>query len=145
MPNRYAVVAVRDGVIIRSPKQQSVTLLVNTRNEHVRFRYMHMNPAQLDKDGILNDRRVSEGEKIGLVSNYMDHPGGTTTHLHFDVQVFTRDGWLGVNPYVTLISAYERLLGGRGREIAPEVEAGPPAATPQDPVHPEKPAEGEDD
>jgi hypothetical protein len=145
MPNRYAVVAVRDGVIIRSPKQQSVTLLVNTRNEHVRFRYMHMNPAQLDKDGILNDRRVSEGEKIGLVSNYMDHPGGTTTHLHFDVQVFTRDGWLGVNPYVTLISAYERLIGGRGREIAPEVEAGPPAATPQDPVHPEKPAEGEDD
>jgi murein DD-endopeptidase MepM/ murein hydrolase activator NlpD len=144
IPNRYAVVAVRDGVIIRSPKQQAVTLLVNTRNEHVRFRYMHMNPAQLDKDGILDSRRVDEGEKIGLVSNYMDHPGGTTAHLHFDVQVFTRDGWIWVNPYVTLISAYERLIGGRGREVAPEPETGPPTAKPQDPVHPEKPAEGGD-
>ena len=38
-------------------------------------------------------------------------------HLHFDVQVFTRDGWLWVNPYTTLISAYERLIRGRGREI----------------------------
>ena len=136
--------AVRDGVIIRSPKQQAATLLVNTRNEHLRFRYMHMNPAQLDKDGILNGRRVDEGEKIGLVSNYMDHPGGTTTHLHFDVQVFTRDGWIWVNPYVTLISAYERLIGGRGREIAAEPETGPPTAKPQDPTHPEKPAEGGD-
>jgi murein DD-endopeptidase MepM/ murein hydrolase activator NlpD len=145
IPNRYAVVAVRDGVIIRSPKQQSVTLLVNTRNEHARFRYMHMNPAQLDKSGMLDDRRVSEGEKIGLVSNYMGHPGGTTAHLHFDVQVFTREGWIWVNPYVTLISAYERLIGGRGREIATEAEAGPPGAKPQDPVHPGQPAEGEDD
>ena len=145
IPNRHVVVAVRNGVIIRSLRQQGVTLLVNTRDEHVRFRYMHMNPARLDKDGILDDRRVSEGEKIGLVSKYMDHLGGTTTHLHFDVQVFTRDGWIWVNPYVTLISAYERLIGGRGREITTEAEAGPQPAKPQDPVHPEKPAEGEGD
>ncbi len=117
--------AVRDGVIIRSSKQQAVTLLINTRNEHMRFRYMHMNPVQLDEDGVLNDRRVSEGEKIGLVSNYMDFPGGTTAHLHFDVQVFTRDGWIWVNPYVTLISAYERLIGGHGREIIAPSETGP--------------------
>jgi hypothetical protein len=58
-----------------------------------------------------------------VVSNYLDHPNGTTRHLHFDVQVFTRDGWLWVNPYVTLISAYERLIRGRGREIAPESAA----------------------
>ena len=136
--------AVRDGVIIRSPKQQAATLLVNTRNEHLRFRYMHMNPAQMDKDGILNGRRVDEGEKIGLVSNYMDHPGGTTSHLHFDVQVFTRDGWIWVNPYVTLISAYERLIGGRGREIARRARHGSADREPQDPTHPEKPAEGGD-
>jgi hypothetical protein len=49
----------------------------------------------------------------------MDHPNGTSRHLHFDVQVFTRDGWLWVNPYVTLVTAYERLLRGRGREIGP--------------------------
>ena len=118
-PKQQAVVAVRDAVLIRSPKQQAATLQVNTRNEHIRFRYMHMNPATMDADNILNGRHVGEGEKIGVVSNYLDHPNGTTRHLHFDVQVFTRDGWLWVNPYVTLISAYERLIHGRGREVGP--------------------------
>jgi hypothetical protein len=136
-PTRQAVVAARDGVVIRALRQQAATLQVNTRNEHIRFRYMHMNPARLDADGILNGRRVEEGERIGVVSNYLDHPNGTTRHLHFDVQVFTRDGWLWVNPYVTLISAYERLIGGRGREIGPELAA-PPAmahALPEDVIH----------
>lgn len=117
-PNKYAVVAVRDGVIIRTAKREAATLLVNTQTEHVRFRYMHMNPEQLDTDAVFNGRRVAEGEKLGVVSNYQDYQGGTTSHLHFDVQVFTREGWLWVNPYVTLISAYERLIGGRGREIS---------------------------
>ena len=36
------------------------------------------------------------------------------------MQVFTRDGWIWVNPYVTLISAYERLIRGRGHEIGPD-------------------------
>ena len=133
-PDKQAVVAVRDGVVIRSPKQQAATLQINTRTEHIRFRYMHMNPARLDADGVLNGRQVEEGEKIGVVSNYLDHPNGTTRHLHFDVQVFTRDGWLWVNPYVTLISAYERLIRGRGSEIGPEF-ATPPAvahALPED-------------
>jgi hypothetical protein len=118
-PKRQAVVAVRDAVLIRSPKQQAATLQVNTRTEHIRFRYMHMNPNDMDADGILNGRHVEEGEKIGVVSNYLDHPNGTSRHLHFDVQVFTRDGWLWVNPYTTLISAYERLIRGRGQEIGP--------------------------
>jgi hypothetical protein len=122
-PRRQGVVAVRDGVLIRSLRQEGVTLQVNTRTEHVRFRYMHMNPAAMDVDGLLNGRQVEEGEKIGVVSNYLDHPNGTSRHLHFDVQVFTRDGWLWVNPYVTLISAYERLIRGRGREIGPQIPA----------------------
>ncbi|MHC2334840.1 murein DD-endopeptidase MepM/ murein hydrolase activator NlpD [Bradyrhizobium sp. USDA 4454] len=102
-PRQQAVVAVRDSVVIRSAQQQAATLQVNTRTEHVRFRYMHMNPSAMDADGLLNGRRVSEGEKIGVVSNYLDHPNGTSRHLHFDVQVFTRDGWLWVNPYATLV------------------------------------------
>ena len=113
------MVAVRDSVVIRSLKQQAVTLQVNSRTEHIRFRYMHMNPVSLDADGVLNGRLVAEGEKFGVVSNYLDYPNGTSRHLHFDVQVFTRDGWLWVNPYVTLISAYERLIRGRGRETGP--------------------------
>ena len=120
-PKQRAVVAVRDSVLIRSAKQQAATLQVNTRTEHIRFRYMHMNPSAMDADGILNGRHVAEGEKIGVVSNYLDHPNGTSRHLHFDVQVFTRDGWLWVNPYATLVSAYEHLIHGRGREIGPRV------------------------
>ncbi|WP_322518199.1 M23 family peptidase [Rhodopseudomonas palustris] len=123
---QQGVVAVRDGVLIRSPKQQAVTLQVNTSREHIRFRYMHMNPWELDADGVLNGRRVDEGERFGVVGNYLDRPNGTSRHLHFDVQVFTPDGWLWVNPYVTLIAAYERLLGERGSEIVPEA-AFPPA------------------
>lgn len=125
-PKQQAVVAVRDALVIRSPQQQAATLQVNTATEHIRFRYMHMNPTAMDADGLLNGRRLAEGEKIGVVSNYLDHPNGTSRHLHFDVQVFTRDGWLWVNPYTTLVSAYERLIRGRGREIGPE--PGPPAA-----------------
>jgi hypothetical protein len=133
-----AVVAVRDGVVIRSPAEQAATLQINTRNEHIRFRYMHMNPMTMDADGILNGRQVGEGEKIGVVSNYLDHPNGTSRHLHFDVQVFTRDGWLWVNPYVTLISAYERLIHGRGRQIGPDSLPSPAVAhaLPQDEIHP---------
>ena len=115
----------RDGIVIRSPRQQAATLQINSRTEHIRFRYMHMNPSAMDADGLLNGRRVTEGEKIGVVSNYLDHPNGTSRHLHFDVQVFTRDGWIWVNPYVTLISAYERLIHGRGREFGPEIAAAP--------------------
>jgi hypothetical protein len=104
---------------------------------------MHMNPASMDADGVLNGRQVEEGEKLGVVSNYLDHPNGTSRHLHFDVQVFTRDGWIWVNPYATLISAYERLIRGRGHEIGPEM-AGSPAvahALPEDVIHPD-PQEG---
>ncbi len=87
-----------------------------------------MNPARLDADGMVHGRRVAEGERIGVVSNFQNRPGGTTAHLHFDVQVFTRDGWLWVNPYVTLISAYERLIGGRGREYIPPFPEAPAMA-----------------
>ena len=144
-PKQQPIFAVRDGVIIRSPKQQAATLQINTRNEHIRFRYMHMNPSAMDADGLLNGRRVSEGEKIGVVSNYLDHPNGTSRHLHFDVQVFTRDGWIWVNPYVTLISAYERLIRGHGREIGPEIAASPTVAhvLPEDVVHPDQQEGGE--
>jgi hypothetical protein len=130
-PKQQGVVAVRDGIVIRTPKQQAATLQINTRTEHIRFRYMHMNPSALDADGILNGRSVGEGEKIGVVSNFLDHPNGTSLHLHFDVQVFTRDGWLWVNPYVTLISAYERLIRGRGREIGPDILPSPSVARAQ--------------
>ncbi|RJF69565.1 M23 family peptidase [Rhodopseudomonas palustris] len=129
---QQGVVAVRDGVLIRSSKQQAVTLLVNTAREHIRFRYMHMDPVQLDRDGVLDGRRVAEGERFGVVGNYLDFPNGTTRHLHFDVQVFTPDGWLWVNPYTTLVASYERLIGGRGRDLTPTPPAPAVARAGQD-------------
>ncbi|MGY8678632.1 M23 family peptidase [Bradyrhizobium sp. UFLA05-153] len=140
-PKQQSVVAVRDATVIRGPKDQAATLQVNSRTEHIRFRYMHMNPSVMNADGLVNGRMVSEGEKIGVISNYLDHPGGTSLHLHFDVQVFTREGWIWVNPYVTLVSAYERLIRGRGREFGPEVAgaAQPLAhALPEDVVKPDQ-------
>jgi murein DD-endopeptidase MepM/ murein hydrolase activator NlpD len=136
-PKQRPIFAVRDGIVIRSRRQQAASLQINTLNEHIRFRYMHMNPAAMDADGVLNGRMVAEGEKIGVVSNYLDHPNGTSRHLHFDIQVFTRDGWIWVNPYVTLISAYERLIHGRGREIGPLIAGAPPTGRtqPEDAVH----------
>src|SRR5262249_51013899 len=51
--------------------------------------------------------------------------------LHFDMQVPTRLGWVFVNPYMTLVAAYERLIGARGTEIkagdaVPDVAGVPP-------------------
>ncbi len=37
MPDIFSAVAVREGVVIRTPTQQAVYLLVSTRNEHIRF------------------------------------------------------------------------------------------------------------
>lgn len=128
LPDIFATVAVRDGVLIRARGEQAVYLLVNSRNEHIRFRYVHMNPAHMDADDVLHGHRVSEGEKLGLVSNFQDRAGGTTSHLHFDAQVFTLDGWIWVNPYTTLIASYERLIGGRGREYIPPPPVAPTLA-----------------
>ena len=112
------LVAVRDGVIVRTAKQEAAYLLVNSASEHIRFRYLHMNPRKMDENNLLSGRRVFEGEVIGQVSNYSQKEGGTSYHLHFDVQVPTKDGWVFVNPYMTLVAAYERLLGERGTELA---------------------------
>lgn len=120
-PYQHDVVAVRDGMIWRNSVPdvvyETVLTVVNTANDHVRFRYMHMNPKRMDADGLISGRRVRQGEIIGQVGNYNKKERGTSYHLHFDMQVFTRDGWVWINPYMTLVSAYERLLGASGVEI----------------------------
>ena len=128
----HGVVAAHDGAVLRSPGQEGLVIAVNAPNEHLRFRYLHMNPKAIDAEGFLSGRMLREGEAIGNVGNYSGREGGTSYHLHFDMQAPTKDGWVLVNPYMTLVSAYERLIGGRGEEIheeeikqaalAPEVE-----------------------
>jgi hypothetical protein len=137
---RHDLVAVRDGAILRLPKQEAVYLVVNSATEHVRFRYLHMHPRKMDEDNLLSGRFVREGEVIGQVSNYSRKEAGTSYHLHIDLQVPTKDGWVFVNPYMTLVAAYERLIGERGREVKedlpPTVQASVPPPPGQTPVPP---------
>jgi len=129
--NHGDIVAVRGGVILRSARQEAAYLFVNSANEHIRFRYLHMSPRKMDADNLLSGRRVHEGEIIGEVSNFSMKEAGTSYHVHFDVQVPTKYGWVFVNPYMTLVTAYERLIGERGTEFAdPSVVAtADPAST----------------
>jgi hypothetical protein len=115
---RDLLVAARGGVILREPQQEALYLIVNSASEHIRFRYLHMHPRRMDQDNLVSGRRVHEGEVIGQMGNYNKKEGGTTYHLHFDVQVPTKNGWVFVNPYMTLVSAYERLIGERGVELS---------------------------
>ena len=112
------VLAVRDGTILRARGQESVYLVVNTPTEHIRFRYLHMRPKLLDFADVVSGRRVAEGELLGRIGNFSHHENGTSYHVHFDVQVPTRAGWVYVSPYMTLVSAYERLIGARGAELS---------------------------
>jgi murein DD-endopeptidase MepM/ murein hydrolase activator NlpD len=128
-PYQEDVVAVSDGVVLRAPGDKALYLEVNKPGVHIRFRYLHMNPQLLDSAGMVSGREVAEGEVIGAVGNYGRQPGGTTYHLHFDMQVPTRDGWVLVNPYMTLVAAYERLIGGRGQLVNDAMFAAAPAPT----------------
>lgn len=111
------IVAVRDGMILREIWNEAFLLYINTANERVRFRYMHMHPGQMNRNQLLSGRMVREGEIVGKLGNFNRRENGTTYHLHFEAHVPTRDGWVRVNPYMTLVSAYEHLIGARGVEI----------------------------
>jgi hypothetical protein len=137
---------VRDGIALRSPGDEAIYLVVNQPAEHVRFRYLHMNPHLLDAAGIVSGRKLTAGEVIGLADDYGERQGGTTYHLHLDLQVPTRQGWIFVNPYMTLVAAYERLIGGRGRVVSgptlasTDATAGPDSAAPAAPAATSNPA-----
>ncbi len=140
-PYQHTVAAVQNGIIRRMAGDIGLYIVANTENEHVRFRYLHMNPNFMDGEGFLNGRPVSEGEIIGKVATWGDYEKGTSYHIHFNIQVFTKIGWVWVNPYMTLVAAYERLIGGRGIEILPGQPA-PPVPDKQPVIlHPEQPSE----
>jgi hypothetical protein len=66
---------------------------------------------------MVSGRALTAGELLGPVGDYGAREGGTSYHLHFNAQVPTRQGWLFVNPYMTLVAAYERLIGARGQVV----------------------------
>jgi murein DD-endopeptidase MepM/ murein hydrolase activator NlpD len=140
-PYLHDVVAVRDGVVLRAPRQEALYIVVNAPNERIRVRYLHMLPRQFDADGMLSGRVVREGEVIGKVGNFFKRERATTYHLHFDLQVPTRYGWVFVNPYMTLVASYERLIQARGQEIK-EQDVREDVPTASIPIPPVRPAAG---
>jgi hypothetical protein len=138
MPYQHSVAAVHDGIIRRLPGNIGVYIVVNNENERVRFRYLHMNPNYMDADGLLNGRHVTEGEVIGKVATWGDYEKGTSYHINFNIQVFTKIGWVWVNPYMSLVAAYERLIGARGVEILPGEPAPPVPDKPPVILHSER-------
>ena len=132
-PYLHDVVAVRDGAVLRAPTQEALYIVVNAPNERLRFRYLHMLPKQFNADGLVSGRFVHEGEVIGKVGNFFRRERATTYHLHFDMQVPTKYGWVFINPYMTLVASYERLIRGRGQEIK-EQEDLPTASIPAKPL-----------
>jgi hypothetical protein len=135
-PYQHPIAAVHDGIIRRMPGNLGAYIVVNDKNDHVRFRYLHMNPKMMDADGLLNGRQVSEGEIIGKVATWGDFEQGTSYHLHFNIQVFSEIGWVWVNPYMTLVASYEHLINGRGTEILPGEPAPPIPDKPPVILHP---------
>jgi ketosteroid isomerase-like protein len=123
----HAVVAVHDGMVLRERGQESLVIIANDAGEHVFFRYLHMNPKLIDENGFFSGRVVHEADVVGKVDNYAGHDAGTSYHLHFDMEVPTKDGWAFVNPYMTLVVAYEKLIGGRGTRIPDEIRETPVA------------------
>jgi hypothetical protein len=127
--NQDDVAAARDGMILRETWNDSFFLVTNAPGERLRFRHLHMHPRQLDDAGIVSGRVVKEGDRLGTIGNYNRRPGLTTTHLHFEIQVPTRDGYVRVNPYMTLIASYEHLIGARGSEASPPADIASDAGT----------------
>lgn len=94
------VVAVANA-IVTSVGPYSVYL---TAADGTRFDYLHMSNVRVN-----NLQRVTQGERLGTVSNVFNGTP-TTVHLHFNVRQNVADlGFVFVPPYTSLVKAYERL------------------------------------
>ncbi|MGD0024018.1 MAG: M23 family peptidase, partial [Xanthobacteraceae bacterium] len=52
-PYQHDIVAVRDGVVLRAAGDEALYLVVDAPGEHIRFRYLHMDPHMLDAAGMV--------------------------------------------------------------------------------------------
>lgn len=136
---KHTVVAVVDGTITNVG---SYSVYITTA-DGTRFDYLHMSNV-LVKEGDV----VKRGQPIGKVSNQFGS-SATTIHLHLNIrQNIDGLGLVFVPPYMTLIRAYEDLMGLN----EPDASVPPPAPTPQAPApapqvappEPEPEPEGDD-
>ncbi len=113
--NEHRAVAVEDSRVI-DIRRHWVTLQTA---DGTLYNYLHLNMGAL---AVSVGETLRKGDQIGLISsdffNSDGTPSSTTTHLHFemyenyvaapdDEPLFTK-----VNPYMTLVAAYDRKLRG---------------------------------
>jgi murein DD-endopeptidase MepM/ murein hydrolase activator NlpD len=108
-------VAVEDGRII-APASSSYTVRLQT-DDGTLYRYLHM---KMDELAVTDGELVAKGQRIGKVANDFFNSSGdpvpTTYHLHFEMyQNYAPDAKTDpifdqVNPYMTLVNAYEKRL-----------------------------------
>lgn len=113
--NTHWAVAVEDGRVI-DVRRHWVT--IQTADGTI-YNYLHLNMGEL---AVSEGAEVRKGDRIGKISNDFFKSDGTsvptTTHLHFEMYenyvaapgddpLFTK-----VNPYMTLVAAYDRKLRG---------------------------------
>ncbi|MFY0612432.1 MAG: M23 family metallopeptidase [Hyphomicrobiaceae bacterium] len=122
----FDVVAVTDGWAWwkTGVHENHLRLNADDGTDKLYYMYLHMSPRALKAAGMQRGKlvRVKKGQVIGKIGNYWKtKPGGTTTHLHFEIR---RGDDIGdpLAPYWTLVRAYERLLGRKGTEITNERE-----------------------
>jgi len=107
----YWAVAAESGTITNIGSY-SVNLLTDGGTQH---RYLHMDAASIQ---VRAGQRVNKGDRMGKISNNF---GGTPTtiHLHYDVtQSVQGVGTVYVPPYMSLVRAYERLIGAEAQPCA---------------------------
>ncbi len=111
--NAHLAVAAEDARVV-DVRRHWVTLQTN---DGTLYNYLHLNMGALNVS--LGDY-VSKGDPIGVISNDFYKSDGTsvptTIHLHFEMyENYVTDGddeplFTKVNPYLTLVAAYDRKL-----------------------------------
>lgn len=120
--NVHWVIAAEDG-IITDITSYTVTLTASAP-PHRTYRYLHMRMSEL---AVAEGKVVKRGDRLGRASN--DFGGTPTTiHMHFEIRAgvtgLSTDGkpvkvLTFLPPYLSLVKAYERKLGGEVCKTAP--------------------------
>ncbi|MDZ4843819.1 MAG: putative Ig domain-containing protein, partial [Hyphomicrobium aestuarii] len=104
--NKWPVVAVVDGIIIKVTANPTVSL---KGEDGTVYEYLHLSPPSIR---VKQGQRVKQGDALGNISNYMGGKANTTTnHLHINIQQTVNGQRQYVSPYTSLIAAYRAQKG----------------------------------
>jgi hypothetical protein len=125
----YPLRAVVDGIAFRRFPNQPAVTVSDVNGTNIDYIYRHMRPSVLDSHGIVASRptEVTRGCRLA----YVDRLQGTASdqtdptekfkdgtvlytptakHLHFEIRVPTKAGYVNVAPYRTLVEAHKTAI-----------------------------------